>query len=407
MKNINSGFILKNYDSINMGLAVLFAWVPITALLSSALGEQYQQTNIFFFLQLMYLVAIFNALPAIFRGQMKPSFFFFVLGFSLLYYISSETCQDKTLNAQVFRSIYLWCLPYFVLSFRIKDFSLLFKTLKGVSLVAMLCEILRILVYTSITSYSQESGYDALLPFVVFLISYFKDKKQIYIVFVTISLSLILMSGSRGPLFCAILSFSTVFLYVNRISKKTVLFAIGLVFAYFLYSFFQEQILAWVLTQFTDLSVSTRTIEKLLDSTIVSDDIRSSLRNESFSYAFNHPFIGSGFLHDREYLYRCGFITANTATVFGSYSHFFFAEVLMQFGLVTGSIVLFIFAKNILGKIIKSMVIEEVYIYLVVLTIGLFPLFVSRSWLTFQYFYLILGLLFNNTPSKEYIWQNR
>ena len=81
MHNINSGFIFKKYDSINMGLAVLFSWVPITALLSSALGESYQQTSIFFLLQLIYLGAIFNALPAIFRGHVKSSFFLFVVSY--------------------------------------------------------------------------------------------------------------------------------------------------------------------------------------------------------------------------------------------------------------------------------------------------------------------------------------
>lgn len=402
MSNINSGIVLRNYDSINIGLAVLFAWVPITSLASAALGELYQQTSLFLILQLIYLGAIFNAIPAIFRGPVKNSFIFFVLGFATIYGFSAMACSDSVLKSQTFRNFYLWCLPYFLLSFRVKDFSLLFNTLKIVGVVALVCEALILLVFTSISSYSQESGYDALLPFVVFYLSFNRENKKLYLILVILSFMLILMSGSRGPLLCAILAFIAVFLYKNRFSKKTFLYSVLLIFVFLLYSFFQEQILSWMLGQFSGLSVSTRSIEMLMNREIASDDIRDSLRNESFAYAINHPFIGSGFLNDRVYLYKFGFITSSTATVYGSYSHFFIAEVLIQFGLIPGIIILFVFVKNILRRITVTINVDESFIFLIIISIGVFPLLVSRSWFSFQYFYLVLGLLFTNTSNQYY-----
>lgn len=400
MINENSGFILRRYDSINIGLAVLFAWIPLTALASAALGESYQQTSIFLGLQLIYLGSIFNALPAIFRGSIKNSLILFIIGFAAVYLISSLVCQDQLLKEQAFRTFYLWCLPYFILSIRVKDFGLLFQTLKTVGLIAIVCEVLKVLVFTSITNYSQDVGYDALLPFVVFYLSFLKEQNYKYIILSLISFALILMSGSRGPLFCAILSFVSIFIYRNRFTRKTVTYAIILIALYALYIIFEEQILSWLMGLFTDLSVSTRSIEMLINNEIASDDIRDSLRNESFAYAFTHPLVGSGFLNDRVYLYKFGFITSNTAAVFGSYSHFFIAEILMQLGLIPGAIGLFIFFKNILNKIRYSFDQYEAYVFIIVLTIGLFPLLVSRSWFSYPYFYLILGLLFSRSTNQ-------
>lgn len=400
MINENSGFVLRSYDSINIGLAVLFAWAPLNALASAALGESYQQTSIFLVLQLIYLGSIFNALPAICRGGIKSSLVLFILGFGAVYLISSLICQDQLLKEQAFRSFYLWCLPYFILSIRVKDFGLLFQTLKIVGLIAIVCEVLRVLVFTSITNYSQDVGYNALLPFVVFYLSFQDEQKYKYIILSLISLALILMSGSRGPLLCAILSFFTIFIYLNRFTRKTITFALVLIALYSLYVVFEEQILSWLMSLFTDFSVSTRSIEMLRNNEIASDDVRDSLRKKSFAYAFNHPLIGSGFLNDRVYLYKLGSINSSTATVYGSYCHFFISEILMQLGLIPGAIGLFLFFRNILNKIRYSFDNYEAYVFFIVLTVGLFPLLVSRSWFTFPLFYLILGLLFSESSNQ-------
>lgn len=407
MKNINRGFLLHKYDSINLGLAVLFAWVPLTSLTSSIFGDLYQQTSIFTLLQILYLLSIFNAIPAILRGRIKLSLIAFAFGFAFIYAISSLACSDELLKKQAFRNFYLWCLPYFALSFRVRDYASLFKTLRWPAFIAMVCEILNLLVFSSVSSYSQDIGYDALLPFIVFYLSFYKDRKTLYFVFTLISFALILMSGSRGPLLCAILAFISVNLYNNKINKKTIKYVIIIIGTYLIYSIFQEEILSWLLNKFTDLSVSTRSIEMLWNGDIASDNGRASLRNQSFIYAYEHPIIGSGFLNDRVYLYQFGFITSNTATVYGSYSHFFIAEILMQFGLLTGFVVLWIFFENVLSRILTAKSIDETYIFLIVLSIGLYPLFVSRSWFTFPYFYLILGLLFSESSLLNYARINK
>lgn len=398
--NENRGFLLKRYDSINLGIAVLLIWVSVTSLLEALYGEAMNTLPIFRVLQLCYLGAIFNAFPAIFKGKWKKSILVFLFFYFLIYIISSAFCDDKELEKLVFRNLYLWCWPYFILALKIKDFDLLFKTLKIVGYIAIICEIFRLSLFNTVgIPYSQETGYAVLISLSVFTLALVKEKKIYYILPVSISFLIILMSGSRGPLLCGILLFVIVFFEQNRLSQKT-FFTLFIAFlVYFIYNIYRYEILTWLLELFSQMSVSTRSIELLLNNEIGEDNIRDALRNTSFQYALQHPFVGTGVLNDRVYLYKFGFITSATATVYGSYSHFFFAEVLMQFGLLPGCLLIFIFFKKIWYRIFKAVSVSEQNVFIISVTVGFLPLLVSRSWFTYQLFYLLLGILFS-TKSK-------
>ena len=394
--NENRGFLLKRYDSINLGIAVLLAWVPLVSLLGAIYGEYMASQPIFKILQLCYLGAIFNAVPAIFRGKGKKSILVFLFFYFLIYFISSSLCNDKDLKDLVFRNLYLWCWPYFILAFKIKDFGLLYKTIKIVGYIAILCEISRLSLFRVIgIPYSQETGYDVLISLSVFSLAFARERNLYYLIPVGISFFIILMSGSRGPLLCGLLLFFLVFIVQNRFSRKTVFAVLAAFIAYIIYSIYQYEILTWFLDFFNKISVSTRSVEILLSKDIAVDEVRDSLRNTSLQYAIQHPLWGSGLLNDRVYLYRMGIITSSTATVYGSYSHFFFAEVLMQFGLFPGCILIFILFINLWKRIFKAVSVSEQNIFIISVTVGFLPLLVSRSWFTFSLFYLLLGLLFS------------
>ena len=400
--NDNRGFLFPRYDSINFCIAFLLAWISLTSLLGAIYEDGMNNQPIFKILQLCYLGAIFNAIPAVFRGKYKNTIFIFLLFYFLIYFISSAFCDDEEFEGQVFRTLYLWCWPYFIMAFKIKDFGHLFKILKIVGYLAIACELLRLLSFSVVSlGYSQETGYGALIPLAVFTLSYVRERKLYYLVPITISFAIILMSGSRGPLLCGVLLFLFVFIIQHGISSKAV-FTSFIVFLIFLvYKVYQYEILTWVLDFFTQISVSTRNIEKLLNNDLATDDIRELLRNTSFQYALDHPFWSTGLLNDRIFLYKYSFITSPTATVYGSYSHFFFAEVLMQFGLIPGCLLVFFLFQKLWTRIFKWTSVDEQNLFIISVTVGLFPLLVSRSWFTFPLFYFLLGLLFSAKSKKQ------
>ena len=86
--NDNRGFLFPRYDSINFCIAFLLAWISLTSLLGAIYEDGMNNQPIFKILQLCYLGAIFNAIPAVFRGKYKNTFFIVLLFYFLLYFIS-------------------------------------------------------------------------------------------------------------------------------------------------------------------------------------------------------------------------------------------------------------------------------------------------------------------------------
>lgn len=401
MNHNNSGFILKKYDSLHLGLLVTLLWPSYLSLLSTFYGEDYfQSTGLFTIGQIVYLGSIFNALPAIIKGKSRRWLSVFVCFFILFYIISSIFCSDIVLKKQVNRTIALWSLPYFFLSIRLDNHEDFWKKMKFISLMIVISEFIHVIIFPSIQTYSQDVGYSCLIPFISFWLCFVNEKKIIYLLPFALSFVIIVLSGSRGPLMCAVISFLMAFLFNNGLNRRNIILALLAVILYYLYTNFQAQILSWAISMTTSLNASSRSLELLLSNSIADDDIRSRMREVAFDYSINHPLIGSGFFNDRIYMASKMSAGSIDGTIFGSYCHNFFLEILMQFGFIPGLVILWIFFKSIYKRIKYSESVQEKNIIFVAVSIGFLPLLVSRSWLTYQYFYFLVGILFSyNTKS--------
>ena len=210
------------------------------------------------------------------------------------------------------------------------------------------------------------------------------------------------MSGSRGPLLCAIAGAVLAYSIIKGINRRDV-YSFSLLFiVYVIYSVYRIEILTWILDIFNSMNVSVRSIEMLLYDDITNDDARNKLRSIATNYILEHPILGSGFINDRVYIYS-NYVMNKTATVYGSYCHNFFLEILMQFGLLPGIIIITIFIKKIVFTFKYAISQTEREYLIVITTIGIFPLLVSRSWITFHLFYMVLGTLLVSNKNKT-IW---
>jgi hypothetical protein len=253
-------------------------------------------------------------------------------------------------------------------------------------------------------SYDQEAGYLCATSAIVFWIRYLTKQDYFCLLLLPLSILFILLSGSRGPL----LTVSLGLLLSFFISKKIKVRYLIPLFVYFvlisiLWFLLKDFILQYLIDFAEDNGLSTRTLEKLSSNEMSVDDSREKLKYLALSYLVENFPLGSGIFNDRLYIFTEYYASVSTKVdIFGSYCHNYFIELMMQFGLIVGALIglytLFIFGKNILNK--ESHVKCRLAMALF-LTIGFFPLFVSRSYLTFPFFYLLLGYCFSYKQVNE------
>lgn len=383
----NSGFFLKRLDSINLGLSV----VMIFGALITFIDLLYGRTSIYYFCQFLYLLFFINAIPAIIRNFSKKAFWVCSM-VAVFFFISKYFSSNLSVFEEAQRSIYLWSFPYFLLSACVINFESLFILLRRTALIVMCISILELfLVYAAgAFSYSQELGYQVLPTLTLYLLSFFNERKSIYLVPVVFSIIISLASGSRGPLLCIGLFVLLSFIVYYGISKKLIIISLLLILAYFVFSNVLFKLLGDSISFFTNSNFSTRSIELLLSGEIGEDSDRDLLRKVAINYIKEHPFIGSGVINDRIIIAQA--LGNSGDEIYGSYCHNFFLELMMQFGFIPGVFIICIFFKKVVGQF-KYKKKYSTFMLLTALGIGLFPLLVSRSWITFSQFYFLVGVL--------------
>lgn len=393
------GGVLRRIDWANIALAYMLLYIPLSYCISDIWGNS---SSYIMAIRIIYLVLFVMALPIIYRSCSSKSVAFLAV-FGAFYLGSIIICVDTELVELANYAIFYWCLPYFFLGVCVSNHKDLLEKLKVATMPMVAIQIVRTFLLSRMDTeefYNQELGYDNLLPLIIYWMSFLEKRKPRYLVIPLVSFILILMSGSRGPVMCALLGLAmSVFISRSLSMKQIFILLVIMVGVSVVYFYYQYEILSSTLNYFSDINVSTRTVSKLLDSSLSHDDSRNIQRTLAREFVLAHPISGSGFLNDR--LYMFGLFRSNAlVTPFGSYCHNFFLEIMMQFGAIPGLLLIVLFLFTLVVKIVKSVTIEEQYIWIAVLVIGFFPLLVSRSYLTFPQFYLLVGMMFVSKKGK-------
>ena len=398
---------MQNYSTadakkINVAMSCILLFGTLASYIDAKYGRG---SGSYYLTQTIYFLSMLAALPSAIKC-INRKIVIFAISFFIVFLVSYAIGKDTNVFHLVERNILLWCMPYLLFSFSVRDHKDLVIKLKYVSLFVLIIGYLRMFTLNfSSETYSQELGYDVLLPFIIYFLLFLKEHKSWYIVPIAVSYALMLMSGSRGPLMCAVMGGILACVIINRVKIKNIMLyaTIGCA-VYIPYYLHRIEILTWVSDCFTSLNVSNRAVEMLLYNEISRSEGRDRLREIALDYILNHPFVGSGVVNDRPYLYG-QYLINRTATVYGTYCHNFFLEIMMQFGLVLGVILIAAYFYSIVSKVKNADAIEKKEYWIILLTIGFFPLLVSRSWITFHVFYMVIGaLLASDFETKERKW---
>lgn len=389
----NRGLFFHFQNPVNFALAFYFVHItfydtlrninPIFSLVAT-LGNYF------------FLILVINCLPVIRRSFTKSALICVVI-FALVSVISIMIAENDEIHFAVLSGFFRFGFPCFLIGLSICDTDDLINKLEMSSGLILLYIGLSIFVFKSNSildsAYSQDMGYEALVPFVIFTGMLLKKRTTYNIFGMIASIIFVVMSGARGPLLCLLLSGVVLFLiYAQMDIKKLLAVAIiGGLCAVVVFINYQS-IIQWLISVFDSFGVSTRILYGLLNKDLSDDVMRGRLRSFAWEYAKNHIIGGTGFVNDRQLIYE-SLLVGVAQGAFGTYVHNFFLELMVQFGLVPGLLISILFSLKILKSFSRKYSFNTKLFLAALLSVAFWPLMISRSYLNVAYFYLLVGYL--------------
>lgn len=297
----------------------------------------------------------------------------------------------------VLKNICMGCFPAFLAVASISDYTMLKKFLYKFSLLALSIEWVKIIFGAGLQTngellYSQQTGYVALTISVVCIMEWLKKRNLMSGLASVAGVGLVLVAGARGPLLAlGLYVLCQIIKEIHARGKEKKIFAvvtIGVSLALFV--IFNIRNLALFLQPiFLKLKLSPRLLYQIADANMFEDSSRIKLICYGIKNLLEKPLFGTGVLKDR-YIMRD--IMEPYGEAIGWYPHNIVLEVFMQFGLVLG-LLLLISLVFLIGRTLKhDKNSDRKRLVLAFCGIGLFPLFISSSYIEYTEFYILLGL---------------
>jgi len=391
--NINKYNIFEKDDKkIAIAFCSLIAYSPFVSLINIIfnffvpVGFIWDTVFVLAALSIIILISI----PSLLKRFTIDMLFIF-LGLLILFFISI------LINSNYFEQfkqmglvLFIYTFPFYLFARAIRNFEIIHKYFKTTSIIIILSSFIVYILYISNKSFSLErmSYSYSILPSIIYIIYlYIKERKILYFFLSFIGVVIIFLGGSRGPLLC-IVGFILIYSIINfkKYYKSIISWGSVVAVIVYLYSKYYIEILNYLYSILKPLQVGSRTLSLLLMNDIMNPAGRDIIYNQIWKVILNNPF-GVGMWGDRfrMYLYNQNF----------TYSHNIFLELLTEYGIIFGSLIiiaLIIIILKSLGKNIPSLQKDFICIFI---SLGLIPLLISGSYLQEPSFFIMLGFSIN------------
>lgn len=320
----------------------------------------------------VYLSAatIIIAFPFLFLRKPRVVILTYLFAFAI--YFFHTVFFPRTIEywiAEAFRFTLPICIPTVLCVIQVRDRYIFYYYLK---LVAYVTGILSLLfgVFTYIGGatlsenydYSQGFGYMLLFPIIVL----FYQKKWYSIAFSAILFLLLIVYGGRGPLLSVVLFFVYVLIKQRRFVLIGVLVGVVAVGIPILASTVKS------------LGITSRMLELMLTGEMGQSNGRNNI-NEQIDRGLQQNPYGWGLYGDR------------VITEGANYAHSFYREILAEFGIYIGSLLLLVFAFEVLKRF-KRIKGSDRDMYVLFFFACFVPILFSGSYLTSSNFALFIGI---------------
>lgn len=237
--------------------------------------------------------------------------------------------------------------------------------------------------------YDMPGSYQMLLFVFMYMTQIFRKEKPawLYTVLSAIGLLLVIIHGSRGPLFCFIVFFALKVITELRHNRIAVFFA-G-VFIVGLIALIENinYVLQGLLVLVNRFGINSRTISQILRRTILDDSGRSTFQKRALELIDKNFFIGTG-------------VGSDVKLLGGQYAHNLFLELWIDFGTVIGSLI----AIYIIYIVVNSLVVPKGTLKdlaIVFLCTGVVMLMISGTYLENINLFINIGLVIYYQLSKK------
>lgn len=272
----------------------------------------------------------------------------------------------------------MFCIPMYVMFQRVNSIRTVISETKYVNIVLLALYVYGYMIVYSRTNneYSMSMSY-AILFSTLYHISQCK-KNILYIVFITIEVTLIFISGSRGPLICIAVFSALKFLFMPNKRISTVMTKMLLFTGIILIVAFYEQILASIYDAFITNGVYSRTLYVLMNRGITYNSGRSEIWETAWRLISKRPVFGWGIAAD--------------ISLMSTYPHQVVLEILLHFGFVLGTALIAYFAYKTISSLIISRKDDSVLMFT---CCGLLPLFFSSTYLQSPLAWILIAICSN------------
>ena len=330
-------YIIK-YDSESMllyGIVMTMAYPAYSTLLYSFFG----QTEVLRTL-LISMVLLIDAFAITVNHRKASILVFIVLIFGGLF---SFTYFMYPNNRWVIDSFLIDTVKYVMLAFfvAVAHHDIIYDAFKAGSILIFLCcltEPFTKFIVAEANGY-MVYGMRLLLPTVLFGYYYLQEKKKKYLLLMLVGILLILFFGNRSSILNAALVFILQIVFFNPPKNKAIrtLEIIALVFIVFV--LFMSNALSIIGEWLESLGVSSRTIEIMTSGfdSMTDDNGRSIIWENCRTAISQKPWTGYGIGGDRNLM----LLGKNyVSRVGGVYAHNIIYELLLDFGVIIGSLLL-------------------------------------------------------------------
>ena len=287
----------------------------------------------------------------------------------------------------LYRIIFLG-LPLAFIPFAINDY---FQFERPLVLLSILNNIVGIVAFWGVVIGKQQAfeymtfAYNLLFSSCfLFVYSQMRKSKALFIISI-FSLFTLTFIGARGAMICA-LSFFVVYFFMKTQSsniKKGLLCVFFFVVSILVYIYFNDMmgIIAKIMNY---IGFDSRIVSFLLSSNFVESHGREILYDNLLNRVTESPVFGYGIFGDR--LLNRDFVRIT------GYAHNIFLELMVDFGIFGGVILSCVYLFACLFFLIKSKKNDFIFgLYVAIFSSSFIKLLVTGSYLTEQYFYLLVG----------------
>ena len=347
-------------------------------------GMIYQSLKyaMYFGLVILFLISFRQALGTIHKDVLM--LYGLVVLMMLVTCIIDKSTVEVIKSENLVHNIFISGLSGFLLYRCVENYNLLYEAFKKISYLVISYATIIVLTSQIGTAYMGFS-YAILVFILLALYDGFFGRNKVALLFGIIGVIVNILGGTRGSILC-MAAFLLFFLLFSK-RYKIVFFASFLGCAFFIC---YDKILNFFTELASSLGIKSRIIDALSGlnmNSIAYTNGRTSITNASLELIKSNPF-GYGFLGERAQLNNAIYwFTTN------GYAHNIFLEIVLQFGIVFGTVIVIFMIYKIIRFLLHFDYRERNMALAIVFLCYCVSLIVSRSYTTTFEFWAFWGIL--------------